>query len=72
MAEDFEDKRQDLFEWWTGFDKVKGMEEKHQLRITGSMDPVTVLDGSAKVYEDPTWLNRLSAGGGHYYGNIAD
>ena len=25
MADDFENKRQDLFEWWAGFDKVKGM-----------------------------------------------
>ncbi len=35
------------------------------------MDPVTVLDGSAKVYEDPAWMNHLSAGGGRYYGNTA-
>jgi hypothetical protein len=36
------------------------------------MDPVTVLDGSAKQIHDPTWLTHLSEGGGHYYGNIAD
>ena len=47
------------------------MEEKHQLRITNQMDPVTVLDGSAKEFSDPTWMNHLSAGGGHYYGNTA-
>ena len=70
-GEAIENKEQDLFEWWTGFDKVKGMEEKHQQRITNNMDLVTVLDGSAKVYEDPTWMNHLSAGGGHYYGNTA-
>ena len=72
VAEDFEDKRQDFSEWLTGFDKVKGMKEKHQQRLTGSMDPLTVLDGSAKQIDDPTWLNHLSEGGGHYYGNIAD
>ena len=27
-------KEQDLFEWWTVFDKVKGVEEKHQQRIS--------------------------------------
>ena len=56
----------------TGFDKIKGMKEKHQQRLTGTMDPLTVLDGSAKQIDDPTWLNHLSEGGGHYYGNIAD
>ncbi len=48
------------------------MKDKHQLRISGPMDPVTVLDNSAKVMDDPTWLNHPSEGGGHYYGNIAD
>ena len=69
VADDFENKRQDLFERWTGFDKVKGMEEKHQLIITNHMDLVTIFYGSAKEFDDPTWLNHLSAGGGHYYGN---
>ena len=36
------------------------------------MDPVTVLDNSAKEIVDPTWMNHMSQGGGHYYGNIAD
>ena len=71
VADDFENKRQDLVERWSGFDKAKGVEEKHQLRITNQMDPVTVLDGSAKEFNDPTWMNHLSAGGGHYYGNTA-
>ena len=71
-ADDFENKRQDFTEWLTGFDNVKGMKEKHQLRITGPMDPVTVLDNSATEITDPTWVNHLSQGGGHYYGNIAD
>ena len=70
-GETIENKEQDLFEWWTGFDKVKGMEEKHQQRIANNMDLVTVLDGSAKVYEDPTWMNHLKEGGGHYFGNTA-
>ncbi len=47
------------------------MKEKHQQRISGPRDPATVLDGSAKVMDDPTWLNHLSEGGGQYYGNIA-
>ena len=71
-GETIENKRQDFAEWLTGFDKVKGVKEKHQQRLTGSMDPLTVLDGSAKQIDDPTWLNHLSEGGGHYYGNIAD
>ena len=71
-ADAFENKRQDFTEWLTGFDNVKGMKEKHQLRLTGPMDPVTVLDNSAKEIVDPTWVNHLSEGGGHYYGNIAD
>ena len=48
------------------------MKEKHQQRISGPMDPATVLDGPAKVMDDPTWLNHLGERGGHYYGNIAD
>ena len=71
-GENFENKEQDLAEWLTGFDNVKGMKEKHQLRLTGPMDPVTILDNSAKEIVDPTWINHLSEGGGHYYGNIAD
>jgi hypothetical protein len=44
----FENKEQDFAEWLTGFDKVKSMKEKNHLRLAGTMDPVTVLDGSAK------------------------
>ena len=47
------------------------MEEKHQQRVPNQMGHITVLDGSAKEFEDPTWLNHLSAGVGHYYGNTA-
>ncbi len=36
------------------------------------MDLVSVFDGSAKEFDDHTWLNHPSAGGGHYYGNTAD
>ena len=72
VGEDFENKRQDFTEWMTGFDKVKGMKEKHQLRISGEMDPLTALDGSEMRLKDPTWLNHLKEGGGHYFGNIAD
>ncbi len=71
MADDFENTRQDLFECWTGFDKVRGMEEKRKLRITSRMDLATVFDGSANEFNDPTWLNHISAGGGQYYGNTA-
>lgn len=72
VADDFENKRQDFTEWLTGFDKVKGMREKHQLRISGPMDPATALDGSAMQLDDPTYLNHLGDGGGHYYRNIAE
>jgi hypothetical protein len=71
-GETIENKEQDFLECMTGFDKVKGVKEKHQQRLTGSMDPLTVLDGSAKQIDDPTCLNHLSEGGGHYDGNIAD
>ena len=62
VADDFENKRQDLFERRSAFDKVKGVEEKRQLIITNQKDPVTVLDASAKEFNDPTWMNHLSAG----------
>jgi hypothetical protein len=62
VTEDFENKRQDLFEWWTSFDKVKGMEEKHQLRNTNQMDMVAIFDASAKEFNDPTWLRWLVSG----------
>ncbi len=71
MADDFDNKRQDLFELRAGLDKVKGLEEKRQYRITNQMDLVTIFDGSAKEFNNSTWLNHLSAGGGHYYGNTA-
>jgi hypothetical protein len=70
-GETIENKEQDFLEWMTGFDKVKGMKEKNKLRIANDFDLVTALDGSAKVYEDPTWMNHLKQGGGHYYGNTA-
>jgi hypothetical protein len=70
-GETIENKEQDLLEWMTGFDKVKGMKEKNQLRIANNFDLVTALDGSAKTFEDPTWMNHLKQGGGHYYGNTA-
>ncbi len=35
------------------------------------MEPVPVLDRSAKEFNDPAWMNHLIAGGGHYYGNFA-
>ena len=71
VGETIENKRQDAFEWWSGFDKVKGVKEKHQQRIANNFDLVTALDGSAQTFEDPTWMNHLKDGGGHYYGNTA-
>ena len=50
---------------------MKGMKERHQKRLTGTMDPVTFFDNSAQIIDDPTWLDHLKEGGGHYYGNIA-
>ena len=47
------------------------MDEKRQLIITNQMDLVTIFNGSAKEFNDPTWLNHLSAGGSHYYGDAA-
>ena len=70
-GETVENKEQDFLEWMTGFDKVKGVEEKHQQRIANNFDLVTALDGSAKTFDDPTWMNHLKEGGGHYYGNTA-
>ena len=35
------------------------------------MDLVAALDGSAKTFDDPTWMNHLKEGGGHYFGNTA-
>jgi len=72
IGEKFENKRQDFTEWLSGFDQVKGVKEKHQLRISGEIDPFTILDQSAVRIYDPTWMSHLQEGGGHYYGNIAD
>ncbi len=51
VASGFENKKEDASERWTGFDKVKGMEEKHQLAIANQMD---LVDGSAKEFNDAT------------------
>ena len=66
------DKEQDYLEKYTGFDKVKGMKESRIERISGTMDPFTILDGSATRVTDPTWIYHLKDGAGHYFGNIAD
>ncbi len=67
VADVFEKKTQDL-EWRTSFDKVKGLEEKHQVGITKHMDLITIFDGSATEFNEPMRLNHLNARSGDYYG----
>ena len=50
------DKEQDKLEEYFGFDKVKGMKERRIERISGNVDPFTMLDASATCITDPTWM----------------
>jgi hypothetical protein len=54
-----------------GLDKVKGMQERGETRITDAYDPVTMLDNSARVEQDPDWWKNADKGFGHDYHNIA-
>ena len=55
-----QDKEQDVFEWWTGMDKVKGVTDTGFTRYRSAFDLVSALDNSAKtsIHTDP-W-NYLS------------
>ena len=66
------DKEQEKLEEYFGFDEVKRMTESRTERISGNMDPFTMLDASATRITDPTWIYHLKDGAGHYFGNIAD
>ena len=48
------------------------MKESRIERISGQMDPFTILDVSATRIVNPTWICHLKGGAGHYFGNIAD
>ncbi len=54
-----------------GLDEVKGMKERGELRLTTPTDPATLLDSSAKVLNDPNWLQNAK-GFGHDYPTIAN
>ncbi len=71
VADTIENKKLDVLEFTLGLDKVKGMQERHQLRIANEGDFAAALDGSAKIFWDPTSVNHLSQGGGHFYGSTA-
>jgi hypothetical protein len=71
IANTIETGKENLIEYTLGLDKVKGMQERHQLRIANEGDFAAALDGSVKVFWDPTSMNHLSQGGGHFYGSTA-
>jgi hypothetical protein len=66
-----EDKGQDALEKLTGLDSTKGMNERGEQRFTNEYDPVSILDNSATVYQDPDWWKKADKGFGHDYHNIA-
>jgi hypothetical protein len=73
LGSDLEDRRQDVFEWLTGLDKVQTQEDRNILRITNRWDPATLLDNSVGMtFDDPDWVNHRNEGYGHYYGNTAN
>ena len=62
-----QDKEQDLLEYLTGMDQVKGMAERGITRIANYGDFAAVLDSSADRYEHPNPLGHIMAGGPHDY-----
>ena len=67
-----EDKVVDGLTSFLGLDKVKGMKERNELRLTTTTDPATILDTSAEREGDPNWLQNAAKGFGHDYHYIAD
>ena len=48
------------------------MKESRVERISGTMDPFAILDGSTIRKIDPAWIYPFKDGAGHYFGNVAD
>ena len=67
-----EDRVVDGLTSFLGLDKVKGMKERNELRLTTPTDPATILDTSAEREGDPNWLQNAAKGFGHDYHYIAD
>jgi hypothetical protein len=64
-------KEQDLLEWATGSDKVKGSKERGITRISNTGDFAGILVNSADRYQHTNPFNYLMGGGPHYHEGIA-
>jgi hypothetical protein len=62
-----QDKEQDLLEWATGLDQVKGSKERGITRIANTGDFAGILDSSADRYTHGNPFKYLSGGGPHDY-----
>ena len=62
-----QDKEQDLLEWATSFDTVKGSKERGITRIANTGDFAAMLDSSAERYEHGNPFAHLTGGGPHDY-----
>jgi hypothetical protein len=66
-ANTVQDNEQDLLEWATGFDTVKGSKERGITRISNTGDFAAILDSSADRYMHTNPFNYLMGGGPHDY-----
>jgi hypothetical protein len=67
VANAVQDKEQDMFEWATGFDTVKGSKERGITRIANTGDFAGILDSSADRYTHGNPFSHLMGGGPHDY-----
>jgi hypothetical protein len=62
-----QDKGQDLLEWATGFDQVKGSKERGITKIANTGDFAAMLDSSADRYTHGNPFKYVMGGGPHDY-----
>jgi hypothetical protein len=62
-----QDKEQDLLEWATAFDTVKGSKARGITRIANTGDFAAILDSSADRYQHSNPFAHLMGGGPHDY-----
>jgi hypothetical protein len=66
-ANTVQDKEQDLLEWATSFDTVRGSKERGITRIANTGDFAAIFDSSADRYTHTNPFNYLMGGGPHDY-----
>jgi hypothetical protein len=62
-----QDKEQDLLEWATGLDQIKGSKERGITKIANTGDFAAMLDSSADRYHHGNPFNYVMGGGPHDY-----